>query len=66
MNKIQHKTYEYFITENKDIDFSFPVLISVGEKDSTGKGKAYCKEWAKQTGYPLHFIKTGKAYAVLL
>ncbi len=42
------------------------ILIFVGEKDSTGKGKAYCKEWAKQTGYPLHFIKTGKAYAVLL
>ena len=48
--------YEYFIVENKDVEFSFPVLILVGEKDSTGKVKAYCKEWAKQAGYPLHFI----------
>ena len=39
------------------------ILIFVGEKDSTGKGKAYCKEWAKQTGYPLHFIKNAKHFA---
>lgn len=55
--------YEYFIVENKDVDFSFPVLILVGDKDSTGKVKAYCKEWAKQTGYPLHFIKQAKHFA---
>ena len=55
--------YEYFIAENKDVDFSFPILILVGEKDSTGKVKAYCKEWAKQTGYPLHFIKQAKHFA---
>lgn len=24
---------------------------------------AYCKEWAKQTGYPLHFIKQAKHFA---
>lgn len=23
----------------------------------------YCKEWAKQTGYPLHFIKEAKHFA---
>lgn len=55
--------YEYFIIENKDVDFSFPVLILVGDKDSTGKVKAYCKEWAKQTGYPLHFIKQAKHFS---
>ena len=55
--------YEYFIVENKDVDFSFPVLILVGDKDSTGKVKAYCKEWARQTGYPLHFIKQAKHFA---
>lgn len=55
--------YEYFIVENKDVNFSFPILILVGEKDSTGKVKAYCKEWAKQTGYPLHFIKQAKHFA---
>ena len=55
--------YEYFIVENKDVDFLFPVLILVGEKDRTGKVKTYCKEWAKQTGYPLHFIKQAKHFA---
>lgn len=55
--------YEYFIAENKDVDFPFPVLILAGEKDHTGKVKAYCKEWSKQTGYPLHFIKQAKHFA---
>lgn len=55
--------YEYFAEENTDVTFSFPVLILVGEKDSTGKVKAYCREWAKQTGYPLHFIKNARHFA---
>lgn len=55
--------YEYFAMENKDAAFSFPVLILVGDKDNTGKVKAYCREWAKQTGYPLHFIKGAKHFA---
>ena len=48
---------------SKNVDFSFPVLILVGEKDSTGKVKAYCKKWAKQTGFPLHFIKQAKHFS---
>lgn len=55
--------YEYFIAENKDVDFTFPVLILAGDKDSTGKVKAYCRQWAKQTGYPLHFIKHAKHFS---
>lgn len=55
--------YEYFIAENKDVDFPFPILILTGDKDSTGKVKAYCKKWAKQTGYPLHFIKQAKHFS---
>lgn len=55
--------YEYFPRENKDVDFKFPVLILVGENDSTGRVKAYCIEWAKRTGYPLHFIKRAKHFA---
>lgn len=55
--------YEYFPMENIDVCFSFPVLILVGENDSTGKVKAYCKEWSKQTGYPLHYIKEAKHFA---
>lgn len=55
--------YEYFPRENKDVVFPFPVLILVGEKDKTGKVKAYCKEWAADTGYPLHYIKNAKHFA---
>ena len=55
--------YEYFSTENKDVDFQFPVLILVGIKDSTGKVKAYCREWAKRTGYPLHYIRGAKHFS---
>ena len=55
--------YTYLTLENKDVSFKFPVLILVGEKDSTGKVKAYCKAWAEQTGYPLHFIKGAKHFA---
>ena len=55
--------YKYFAIENKNVTFSFPVLILVGDKDSTGKVKTYCQKWAKQTGYPLHFIKDAKHFA---
>lgn len=55
--------YEYFPMENKDVVFPFPVLILAGEKDSTGKVKGYCREWAKRTGYPLHFIKGAKHFS---
>ena len=55
--------YEYFVLENKNVTFSFPVLILVGDKDTTGKVISYCKEWAKQTGYPLHFIKQAKHFS---
>lgn len=56
-------TYEYFARENKDIHFSFPVLILVGDQDHTGKVKSYCQAWAKQTGYTLHYIKNAKHFA---
>lgn len=55
--------YEYFARENKDIHFSFPVLILVGDQDRTGKVKSYCQAWAKQTGYTLHYIKNAKHFA---
>ena len=55
--------YDYFPRENKDAAFLFPVLILVGEKDSTGKVKAYCKAWAEQTGYPLHYIQGAKHFS---
>ncbi len=55
--------YGKFAHENKNVDYLFPVLILVGDRDCTGKVKAYCKAWAKQTGYPLHFIKNAKHFA---
>jgi len=55
--------YGYFVRENKDVSFPFPILILVGEQDSTGKVKAYCKNWAQQTGQPLHYIKGAKHFS---
>lgn len=55
--------YGYFAQENKDVLFSFPVLILAGEKDITGKVIAYCKKWSEKTGYPLHFIKNSRHFA---
>lgn len=55
--------YEYFQLENKNVLFSFPVLILVGDNDTTGKVIVYCKKWSKCTGYPLHFIKNAKHFS---
>lgn len=55
--------YEYFPQENKNVQFDFPVLILVGDKDSTGKVKGYCEEWSAITGYPLHYIKDAKHFS---
>ncbi len=55
--------YRGFIQENRDMDFSFPVMILAGEFDTTGKVKAYCAEWAKKKGYPLHYIKNSAHFS---
>lgn len=55
--------YEYFPRENIDVSFQFPVLILVGDKDTTGKVKKYCRDWSKKTGYTLHYIKNAKHFA---
>lgn len=49
--------YRGFAKENQDIALTCPVLILLGECDTTGKVRAYCEAWAKQTGYPLTIIK---------
>ncbi len=49
--------YGVFVKENKDVRFSFPVIILLGEFDRTGKVKQYCRAWAKKEGFPLHIIK---------
>lgn len=55
--------YRQFIRENRDVSFAFPVLILVGDHDSSGKVKAYCKEWARCTGYPLQWVKNARHYS---
>lgn len=48
--------YASFLEDNRECDIPCPVLLIVGEKDKTGKVKAYNKEWAKRTGYPLVWV----------
>ncbi len=48
--------YGGFIRENRDVAFSFPVLILVGEYDRTGKVRRYCEAWSEKEGVPLHVI----------
>ena len=48
--------YAGFLDDNRVCELPCPVLLIVGEKDNTGKVKAYNKEWAKRTGYPLVWI----------
>jgi Predicted hydrolases or acyltransferases (alpha/beta hydrolase superfamily) len=48
--------YGGFLKENRDAKFDFPVLILLGEYDTTGKVKQYCIAWSKKEGYPLHII----------
>lgn len=55
--------YKYFPKENKNVDFKFPLLILLGESDTTGKVSSYCKHWSKETGYELHYIKNAKHYS---
>lgn len=49
--------YGRFALENKDIEYTFPVLILLGDNDKTGKVRQYCEAWAAKTRYPLHIIK---------
>ena len=55
--------YGVFTKENKDVSFSFPVLILLGEFDKTGKVKEYCQAWSKREGYPLHIIKNAAHFS---
>jgi pimeloyl-ACP methyl ester carboxylesterase len=49
--------YGNFALENKNVQFDFPVLLLLGDHDTTGKIKKYNEAWVKATGYPLHIIK---------
>lgn len=55
--------YGVFPSENKDVYFSFPVLILLGQFDKTGKVSQYCQAWSKKEGYPLHIIKNAAHFS---
>ena len=45
--------YGGFLRENADLHLSCPVLLILGDRDSTGKVSAYNLAWHQRTGYPL-------------
>ena len=45
--------YSGFLEDNCDLEIKCPVLLIIGEKDITGKVKAYNKAWAEKTGFHL-------------
>ena len=55
--------YGKFAQENWNIDLDCPVLILLGDKDRTGKGKQYWRAWAERSGYPLHIIKNAAHFS---
>ena len=55
--------YVYFIKENMDVDFFYPILVILGENDKTGKVARYCKEWAKDIHAPLNIISSARHFS---
>ncbi|MBP8865965.1 MAG: alpha/beta hydrolase [Acetobacterium sp.] len=54
--RIMGITYASFLRENRDTAFDFPVLLTLGEYDKTGKVPQYNWAWAAKAGYPLQII----------
>ncbi|MCY7184905.1 alpha/beta fold hydrolase [Streptococcus gallolyticus] len=48
--------YAGFLEDNQELSIPCPTLLIVGEKDTTGKVKAYNREWSKRTGFRLVWI----------
>lgn len=49
--------YAGFLNDNCDLKINCPVLLLFGDKDRTGKVKAYNKMWTAKTGYKLIMIE---------
>ncbi len=49
--------YGVFMHENKDIVFTMPVLLLLGDKDKTGKVAQYNKQWAEKENFPLVIVE---------
>ncbi len=54
--RIMGLAYASFLRENCDTAFDFPVLLTLGEYDKTGKVPQYNWAWAAKTGYPLKIV----------
>ncbi len=53
---IMNLAYEELLKRTETVTFTFPVLLVIGEKDSTGNVKKYNNKWATQSGYQLVVI----------
>lgn len=49
--------YAGFLDDNCELKINCPTLLIVGSRDKTGKVKSYCKQWTKETGFPLVTIE---------
>ncbi len=49
-------SYKELLKRTETVEFLFPVLLVVGEKDNTGNVKKYNHKWASQRGYQLVII----------
>lgn len=53
---IMDVSYKQLLKRTETVEFTFPVLLVIGEKDNTGKVKKYNNKWAAQSGYQLVII----------
>lgn len=53
---IMRIVYKEFLKKEKTSQFNFPVLLIVGEDDTTGRIKKYNQKWAQHAGYLLKII----------
>ncbi len=55
--RLMYLGFAGFIPEIQNLCIPCPVCLTVGEKDRTGKVRAYNERWHEKEGYPLHIIK---------
>jgi len=53
---IMNIAYKELLKRTETVNFNFPVLLVIGEKDNTGNVKKYNKKWSTQSGYQLVVI----------
>ncbi|MEM8969566.1 MAG: alpha/beta hydrolase [Bacteroidota bacterium] len=53
MLKATKQVYSDFLRIQTDTEFSCPVLLVIGEHDTTGLVRAYNQQWAERSGFPL-------------